>query len=180
MSTAADSSTGEAMAKLDANPAFQELMATDFTNYLNGPLANITDESGKRRAGRSSLVMIYASWCGHCQHYLQSDVPQKTKEVVEGSGRSDLGLFKFEGSTLTDAHKVSSEFFKVTGYPTFILIYVGPEPKAQMKFDYVPDSVNRDDPSAQFKALYDFDARWRNHEPSSSTPAIPSSASRSE
>jgi thiol-disulfide isomerase/thioredoxin len=141
------------------NASLIELTASDFTNYLNGPLANRAGT--KQRGSISSLVMVYASWCGHCQSYLQSGIPEQLAELLANSGRQgDLVLAKFEGSSLPEHRKVASEFFGINAFPTFIFVHVDKERGAKLKWDLMSDSVPRS-ASAQFQALLDFDTKMR-------------------
>jgi thiol-disulfide isomerase/thioredoxin len=126
-----------------------ELKAQDFARYSSGPLK-----------GKSSLVLFYAEWCGHCENYRSSQTPKQLAELIKRHPDArKLGFYEFEGSTLPDHQKISSEFFPgkpINSWPTFVLIHVGDDAKASLKFDFVSRQVDRDDPQAQFQALLDF------------------------
>jgi len=132
-----------------------ELKAQDFARYSSGPLK-----------GKSSLVLFYADWCGHCENYRSSQTPKQLAELIKRHPDArKLGFFEFEGSTLPDHQKISSEFFPgkpINSWPTFVLIHVGDDAKASLKFDFVSNQVDRDNAQEQFQALLDFANKMRS------------------
>ncbi len=126
-----------------SNEAMMELVPTDFSEYHKGALAD-----------KTSLVLFYASWCGHCKNYLASPVPAELKRLLDASKRSDLMIAKFEGSTIPEHQKIASEMFKITAFPTIVLIHVDDDPSSNIKV-FLPE-VSHTSAQEEFNALTQF------------------------
>lgn len=124
----------------------QELTAQDFHKPHLSPLA-----------GKSSIIVFYADWCPHCSSYLSSQYATQLAKLIQA--HPELGLFKFEGSTLPEHLQISSTYFSepVRGFPTFVMMRVSKDPKVPVDYSWLSDEqAGRDNPNHQLENLITF------------------------
>ena|SRR5579872_1505821 len=105
------------------NTNIKELSVSDFDDK-----GNLLNYKGK------SIVLFYAEWCGHCQHF--------KPDYVELSKNGKINYLAVNMSNTSDImkEKMKDWKFKISGFPTIIGFYNG-QPYSIYQGDRTKDTL---------------------------------------
>ena len=89
------------------------------TNVKEITLSDFDDSGNLPKYKGKTLILFYATWCGHCQHFKPVFV-----DLAKNGKANYLAVNMSSPSEMTK-NKMNNWKFKVQGYPTIVSFYNG-------------------------------------------------------